>query len=377
MDRFSQTELRSLIEQAQGECVSIYLPTHRVKEEAQQDPIRLKNLLRDAERNLAGRDYDAAAAREILQPAFDLLEDRSFWQHQGQGLALFLGKGFMRHFRLPIRVEERVVLAEQFCLHPLFSLLNGDGEFYLLALSLNELRLFRGSRFGLEPMVLKGAPGSLADVTARYELQQQIQVHSGGRGDLHFGHGDPTEIRKDFLMKYFREVDSAIRETLGQERTPLMLAGVESNMPLYHEANTYMNLLQEGVPGNPDELQPDELHRQAWEIIAPRFRQRQREAAAAYERLAGTGRTAGAIASILLAAYHGRVESLFIPVGRSIWGRFDPETGTVTLSDEPGPGIADLTSLAAIHTYTQKGAVYAVEPDEMPRNEEVAAVFRY
>ena len=377
MDRFSHTELRSLIEHSQRDSVSIYLPTHRVREEAQQDPIRLKNLLREAERRLVERGVEAAAARGALQPAFELMEDRLFWQHQRHGLALFLSKGFMRYFRLPIRFEERVVVSDQFCLHPLFSLLNGDGDFYLLALSLNETRLFRGSRFHFERMELKGAPGSLDEVTARYELQQQIQVHSGGRGDLRFGHGDPKDIKKDFLVKYFREVDNAVRETLGQERTPLVLAGVESNMPLYREVNTYANLVEEVVPGNPDELHSDDLHRQAWEVIAPRFRQRQNEAAAAYERLAGTGRTSGSITSILPAAYHGRVESLFIPAGRSIWGRFDPETGAVDLTGEQGPDAVDLTNLAAVHTYMQKGAVYVVEPSKIPWNEEVAAVFRY
>ena len=52
MDAFGTGELRNLMGQQADPCVSVYLPTHVSGEEGQQDPVRLKNLLKQAEAQL-------------------------------------------------------------------------------------------------------------------------------------------------------------------------------------------------------------------------------------------------------------------------------------------------------------------------------------
>lgn len=42
----SQQELKSVIAETHEPALSIFLPTHRAGREIQQDPIRLKNLLK-------------------------------------------------------------------------------------------------------------------------------------------------------------------------------------------------------------------------------------------------------------------------------------------------------------------------------------------
>jgi hypothetical protein len=50
-------------------CVSIYMPTHRTGAETQQDPIRLKNLLREAEKHLFAKGVSTRDVQEMLEPA--------------------------------------------------------------------------------------------------------------------------------------------------------------------------------------------------------------------------------------------------------------------------------------------------------------------
>ena len=76
MDVPTRRDLVDLIHRAPGDCVSIFLPTHREKEEAQQDPIRLKNLLHHAEVGLLARGHRATAVRDLLEPA-DITGDRA------------------------------------------------------------------------------------------------------------------------------------------------------------------------------------------------------------------------------------------------------------------------------------------------------------
>ena len=90
MDILTKDELKTLIEHQDEASVSIFMPTHRVGRETQQDPIRLKNLLGEAKAQLTANGVRAPEARKWLEPAQALLEDQDFWQHQSEGLALFI-----------------------------------------------------------------------------------------------------------------------------------------------------------------------------------------------------------------------------------------------------------------------------------------------
>jgi len=78
-----------------------------------------------------------------------------------------------------------------------------------------------------------------------------------------------------------------------------------------------------------------------------------------------------------VAAYEGRIDTLFVSVGLQRWGLFDPDTNTVHLHPEPKPGDEDLLDFAAIQTFVNGGKVFAVEPEAVPDDRNVAAIFRY
>jgi hypothetical protein len=68
---------------------------------------------------------------------------------------------------------------------------------------------------------------------------------------------------------------------------------------------------------------------------------------------------------------------LFVAVGVQQWGSFNPETSTIDLHPEAQPGDEDLLNAAAIQTLLNGGTVYAVEPEKVPDEAPLAAVFRY
>ena len=104
MDVLNKTELEQLMLNEQQNCVSIYLPTHQTGVETQQDPIRLKNQLREAEILLSARGVSTRDVQTMLEPASKLLQDNDFWQHQSDGLAIFLSSNRVRLFRLPLNL---------------------------------------------------------------------------------------------------------------------------------------------------------------------------------------------------------------------------------------------------------------------------------
>ena len=79
----------------------------------------------------------------------------------------------------------------------------------------------------------------------------------------------------------------------------------------------------------------------------------------------------------MTSAHRGRVEVLFVPLGKRSWGTFDEDGEKVSLHAKRGPGDEDLLDRAALETMLNGGMVYAVKPEAMPADLPVAAVFRY
>ena len=68
---------------------------------------------------------------------------------------------------------------------------------------------------------------------------------------------------------------------------------------------------------------------------------------------------------------------LFVAIGVQRWGSFDPDTDAVHWHDKAEPGDEDLLDFAAIQTFLNGGTVYAVEPENVPDDRHLAAIFRY
>ena len=387
MNVVTRSDLRELMERQTGPCVSLYQPAHRAGTDTrsydQRDVVRFKNLLREAERRLIGGGARAREAEDLLEPARRLLDDLDFWQYQGDGLAVFVAPGAMRSFRVPVRFEELVVVAPSFHVKPLLALLTGDGLFYVLALSQNQVRLLAGTRDHLGEVALPDGPKSLADALRYDDPERQLQFHTGApaagdrRGAMFHGHGTGTDDAKDNILRFCQQVDRAVARFIRDGAAPLVLASVDYLTPIYRAASTYPSLLEAGIAGNPEGLRPDELHARAWPLVEPRFRRDRERAAARYRELAGTGRTSREVAEVLPAARDGRVDVLFVAVGVRIWGTFAPDARSVEIGEEAPGRNEDLLNLAAVHTLVNRGTVYAVPPAEMPDEAPVAAVLRY
>ncbi len=385
MDLINKEEIEVLMKQRQkGPCISIYLPTYRSGEDTKQNPIRFKNLITSAEEHLTSIEMRPAERKNLLEPALQLINDSVFWRSQGEGMAYFLSPEVSRCYRLPLSFPELAVVSDSFHLKPLLSLLSGDGQFYILALSQKDARLLQGTRDVVEEM-------DLSAVIEKFELEfgedlpeQYLQFHTSTprRGDsrpaVYFGHGGEIDSAlKERLLKYFRFIDKEVRSMLYEERSPLLLACVDYLFPLYKEANKYPLLFEESIPGNPEKISAEELHRRAWEIVHPYFQKKQTEAHTRYHEQVGTGKTSTDIKEILEASFHGRVETLFVAVGVQQWGSYDPETNTVNLQEQFQTGYEDLLDLAAVQTFLNNGTVYAVAPEQMPDSEQLAALYRY
>lgn len=382
MDVLDKEKLMNLTEVDGTVYISIFLPTLRAGAEIQQNPLRLKNLLRDAKDQLIQKGLSVSDANKMLDEADSLLTDRDFWQHQSDGLALFISDEFFRSYRLPLEFEELVVVSKRFHIKPVLPMLTNNGHFNLLAISLGSVRLFQGTQYFMRQVNVESLPKDLADALRYDDPEKQLQHQTiarsnGGRPAIFHGHGATEDNEKTNILRYFQIVDEALSDFLKQDYAPLVIAGVEYLLPLYREANSYSDIVDAGISGNPEDTNIEELHQKAWAIVKPIFHQAQEKAAKLFLELVNGDRASENIDEIVPAAHYGRVDTLFVTKGFQRWGSFNPKTNQVTENQDSKFEGEDLLNLASLHTLINGGNVFVVSKDEMPVDEEAAAIFRY
>jgi len=380
-------DLQRLIQERGDPAVTITMPTHRAGDQIQQDPIRLKNLLDEAEERLHTWGMRTAEARSLLEPIRDLTVLEGFWEQSSDGMALFRTADAFHLYRLPLSIAAEVKVSDRYHLKHLMPLLSGDGRFYILALSQNEVRLLHGTRDRVDTVELEDVPLSLAEALEYEDPERRLQWHTSTarptgslRPAVFHGHGvTGDESHKDRILRYFQQVADGLQSILADAEAPVVLAAVEYLMPIYHEASGYPHLLEQGVAGNPEDLSAQELHDRAWAIVGPRFRRQRQEDEERFRQLQGQGSDLAStdLVEVVRAAHAQRVDIVFVAVGLHCWGRFDPSTLAVERHDEEQVGDDDLLDLAAVQAHLYGGTVYAVDAPEVPGGGKVAAIMRY
>jgi hypothetical protein len=383
VDTLTLDDVMALSREAGGTCVSIYMPTHRFAPDSQEEDVRrLKNLLRSAEERLGGLGLRPHEIDSLLAPARALLEDRSFWMRSGDGLAMLMGHGSARTFQLPDPFAEQLWVGTRCYLKPLLMHLGSVRPFWLLALSQKHVRLMHGDRFGLAQVPAQGIPESLAEAMRWDDFEKSsLQFHTqtsgrGGRRPAVF-HGTGETDVKDELARYFRGIDRGLRDLLRDSDEPLVLAGVDYLIPLYHEMNTYPHLAAESVTGSPENMGEVALHEKAWSIVSGIIEAELTRDASRVEELWASARTTPDPESIVPAAFQGRVEALFLNADAQWWGAYDSTTGTASIHARAEEGDEELLDLASLHTLMNGGEVHAMTAEEVPHGRDAVAVLRY
>lgn len=384
MDLLDKQTFDQLIQHRQENSVSIYMPTQKAGREIRQNAIRFKNLLNEAQERVQEKGLRQPEAQEYLQPLWDLVDDQTFWQSQECGLAVFLGPDAQAIFRLPLDFSEMVVINHRFHIKPLLPLFVENERFYVLTLSQQNVSFFSGTHFDVAELDLGDTPTSMAEALKYDDPERELQHHTSTAGaglepsGMFHGH-TPSDDELEAITRFLHKVDQGIVDTIGGESRPLILAGFEYLLPIYQEANSYPNLIEEGITINPEDISPEELHQKAWESIQPKVDQLHQEAIERYKALASTEKASGQLEEVVPAARYAKVDMLFVPLDREAWGSYDPVTNTVMRQEKENPDSRDLIDYAVIHTLHNGGSVLPLKESELPAREDgpVAAIFRY
>lgn len=378
MDLITRTELEQLAASTAGPHVSLYLPTHRAGRETEGDPLRLKNQLTAVEAALIEDGHTRAGARELLAPAWTLLDDTVAWQHMADGLALFLTADGMRSYRLSLQLPDLAAVGDRFVLSPLLPLLN-DERFLALTVSQKQVRVLEGDRSTVARLDLQGVPESFYDVYEDDEIARADKAprpapsgSSGGGGAVFYGSGVFDNVHQKEVLEFFRAVADGVHQALADRHQPMVLLGLTEQLAAYRSVNRYPHLLEQAVERNPDDLTAESAHDAVWPIIEERLAERVRAAIERFGQQRSNGTARETASEALSAAQEGRVDTLLLDTD-GCWAAGN-EGEVLRLGGET-PHLCERLDETAIAVLTTGGQVLVC--DELPERLRVAAVLRY
>lgn len=389
MDIITTQNIVELIGKDEGKFISIYMPTFRSGVDIRQNHIKFKQLLREAEAKLYDMEWRKEEVETFLRPAKDLIVDTKFWQHQSDGLALFIHQEGIDYFRVPYEFKESVTISNKVYIKPLLPMFTGNGQFNILALSKHALRFFRCTRQNIVEIELEGAPSGMIDMQVEDDYGNRIDIRSSlnlGENQLNYnkvtqGQSEENDYERNELTRYFRAIDKALLNFHEGEagKIPLVLAGVEYLIPIYKEKSNYPFIVEDFIRGNPEMLSPEELHKLAWEIVEPIFLKDQKNAENKYVQYSGQRNKLflNSLENIIPAAFNGQIEALFIDKDTDRWGRFDHQKNKIEIKEKGSNGAEDLMEYVSALTLSRGGKVFALDKEQIPNEETVAAVLRY
>ncbi len=383
MDLISPNQLEKLTAHKNDVCVSIFIPTSKSGKEVleQQDRTKLKGKWNACKRELESKGIDDKMIQKIEKPIQGLLEDSGFWRHQSDGLAIFASPEFFEKYTLPINFQEYTYISKEFYLKPLAPILSGNGKFYILSLQLKDVKFFEATRHSIgEIKIDEITPSNLRDRVGYDYEEKHLQFRSQQEGEGHaifHGHGGGGKDHKDEIFKFYKAIDDGLNKLINQEKAPLVVFCQDYMFPIYKEANTYNNLYDTPIHGNPNDVDLMGLHQRAINTVEPYLNEEEKKNLKKYDDIPLSQKSA-AVQDILPAAFEGKIDTLFLENSEEIWGTFDEETMKVKIQDKQTEENTSLMNLAAVKVLENKGSVYLLESPFMPEKESTMnALLRY
>ncbi|MFJ9517387.1 chemotaxis protein [Kitasatospora sp. NPDC101801] len=250
-DDLTPEALRELRAPRPYPAVSLTLPTHRREPDNAQDPVRLRNVLAEAERRIDGDPDIARQARIDLKARLAKAAAEVDLRHTEEGLVLFATTAEHRVWTLPREVPERVVLSDTFLTRNLVAAKAQFQPYWVLAVAADRATLWSGVGESLTEHRADGFPAE--PEALEWDVQHEERV-----GDR------PSTFQDEETRRFLRTVDTALGDLVATDARPLFLVGLPQAVGLLEEVGSATKgavgrVLSGGLVNGPDRVLREEL----------------------------------------------------------------------------------------------------------------------
>lgn len=278
-------------------ALTITLPTQRTSPGNRQDPIRMHNLVHQAENRLL-TEFNKHDAAQVIDRLEKLVQEIDF-RHTLDGLALFVNPDFARAIQLPFTLKERVHVGKTFVTRDLVFAMNRTPHYWVLVLSEKPTRLYEAAQDELSEIHTGGFP-----IT---------HEGPGGEQPLPGGFGiKKSAYRDEYHRKFFRQIDTQLGAFLAERPLPLVVVGVVRFLAFFNEVTRHKESIVTTLQGSHDKTSAHELGRLIWPQVREAFAAQRKQALAALAKAVSERRSVSTVGEVWRFAHKGRGHLLLV-----------------------------------------------------------------
>ncbi len=278
-------------------CITIIVTTHRTKPDYLNDGLRIKNLIKEVEDRLMA-DTSKRNATSLIEKLNTLAATIDHSQNL-ESLMLFVNNEVAEYTRLPIKVEDRVVIDETFATRDLIRAMHLESQYYILVLSQDKIRLIEAMNDKIIKEVGKPFP---------YENTQFFTKNRAA--------GAIASKQTSLIAEYFNQADKKLNEIRKNNPLPVLICGLEENH------NEYLKIADKkhsifSVFLNKNKIN-DPVHsivEESWGIVKDYVIKMNNERKEELRRAVGENKFLSDTNEIWKAISEGKIQTLFIEQG--------------------------------------------------------------
>lgn len=273
-------------------CVSIILNTHRTKPDNQKDAITLKNLIKKTEERLLN-DYDKRFASFIIKKLKNLANTINH-NFNLESLVLFVNADFAEYTRIPIEVEDRVIIDNTFATRDLVRAMHQATGYYVLVLSRQNARLIEA----YNDKVVQEFKGNFPIKNTLYTKDKIKLSTAKGQDNL--------------IEEFFNKVDKLVLKSIKNNPLPIILATEIRNFSHYQKIADKKDLIVGHVSRNRDDEKPYNIILDAWKVVQANVKEKHADRIVELGKAVSLGRYLSDYNEIWNVLQQGRGQTLFV-----------------------------------------------------------------
>ncbi len=257
------------------------------------DEIVLKNLVTEAENRLKDKCKDETA--EIITTKLRELASNIDARYNFESLALFVNRDLAEFVRMPIKVEERIVVANSFATRDLIRMLHRELNYFILVLSRKKARL--------------------VEAVGNKKIQE---IHSGFPMENSFtvpGEGNLFNRETSLVLKFFANVNEQLNDVQHQKRLTVFVCTEESNYSDYLKVAEQQENICGLVEGNRDDEDADNIVKETWPVAKRWYEEKTKKRLTELKQNAGGEDFETDFTQIWKAIIEGKGRTLYVKEG--------------------------------------------------------------
>lgn len=339
--------------------ISLVLPTHRTHPDSDKDVITLKNLVTEAE-NAVHSMLNKRAAAVVVE---NMKEAQAAVDHSLNldSMVLYANEYFASVVKLPIELEESIMIGKNFDLRPLYKTLQQNRRYYILTVSRGVIRLIEAFND---------------------KAEQEIKNNDFPFVNRDYHVVDETKLMQDSFVdnqikEYFNDADKSFQQHYNENPLPLILAGDVKSVSYYKEEMDNTDMIIGEVEGNFDNATLHEIMKVVFPEVEKYREKKQQEYMSQIDNAISAYVLSTDLNEIYRAAVEGAADTLYVGDNFALSGSIDEDN--FEIEEEPSKEVNTNDILSELIKIVQDngGNVIFVEDEKLKKYNGIVLARRF